>query len=190
MTAPPMSWRRPSSATFSKRPASRRRPIGTNLFLAKVAMDIVAKHIPADENGVRIAELDETKFRRELWPHRPLTDFWRVGRGIARRLESHGMFTMGTSRFCSEQNEGAALQPVRQECGAAHRPRVGLGALHRPVHQGLPPVREQPELRAGAELPLRGGKGPACFAGNGGSALAGAGGKGPRDGPGRADSRL
>ena len=66
--------------------------IGMNLFLAKVAMDIVAKHIPPDENGVRIAELDEMKFRRELWAHRPLTDFWRVGRGIARRLEAHGMF--------------------------------------------------------------------------------------------------
>ena len=79
--------------------------IGTNLFLAKVAMDIVAKHIPPDENGVRIAELDETKFRRELWTHRPLTDFWRVGRGIARRLEAHGMFTMGDVALCSEQNE-------------------------------------------------------------------------------------
>ena len=55
--------------------------IGTNLFLCKVAMDIVAKHIPADKNGVRIAELDEMKFRRELWSHQPLTDFWRVGRG-------------------------------------------------------------------------------------------------------------
>lgn len=79
--------------------------IGTNLYLAKLAMDIVAKHIPADENGVRIAELDEMKFRRELWPHRPLTDFWRVGRGIARRLEAHGMFTMGDVALCSEQNE-------------------------------------------------------------------------------------
>ena len=55
--------------------------IGTNLFLSKVAMDIVAKHIPADKNGVCIAELDEMKFRRELWTHQPLTDFWRVGRG-------------------------------------------------------------------------------------------------------------
>ena len=61
--------------------------IGTNLFLCKVAMDIVAKHIPADKNGVRIAELDETKFRRELWSHQPLTDFWRVGRGIAKKLD-------------------------------------------------------------------------------------------------------
>ena len=69
--------------------------IGTNLFLCKVAMDIVAKHIPADKNGVRIAELDEMKFRRELWTHQPLTDFWRVGRGIAKKLEQNGMFTMG-----------------------------------------------------------------------------------------------
>ena len=69
--------------------------IGTNLYLCKVAMDIVAKHIPADENGVRIAELDERSYRRELWSHTPLTDFWRVGRGYAKKLEEHGMFTMG-----------------------------------------------------------------------------------------------
>ena len=79
--------------------------IGTNLFLCKVAMDIVAKHIPADKNGVRIAELDEMKFRRELWAHRPLTDFWRVGRGYAKKLEAHGMFTMGDVALCSERNE-------------------------------------------------------------------------------------
>ena len=69
--------------------------IGTNLYLAKVAMDIVAKHIPADQDGVRIAELDELAYRRQLWCHRPLTDFWRVGRGYAARLESHGLRTMG-----------------------------------------------------------------------------------------------
>ena len=69
--------------------------IGTNLFLCKVAMDIVAKHIPADKSGVRIAELDEMKFRRELWSHQPLTDFWRVGKGYAKKLEENGMFTMG-----------------------------------------------------------------------------------------------
>ena len=79
--------------------------IGTNLFLCKVAMDIVAKHIPADRNGVRIAELDEMKFRRELWSHQPLTDFWRVGRGIAKKLEQNGMFTMGDVALCSERNE-------------------------------------------------------------------------------------
>lgn len=79
--------------------------IGTNLFLCKVAMDIVAKHIPADKNGVRIAELDEDKFRQELWTHQPLTDFWRVGRGYAKKLEEHGMFTMGDVARCSVQNE-------------------------------------------------------------------------------------
>jgi len=79
--------------------------IGTNLYLCKVAMDIEAKHVPADEYGVRIAELDEMKFRRELWSHRPLTDFWRVGRGIAKKLEENGMFTMGDVALCSERNE-------------------------------------------------------------------------------------
>ncbi len=69
--------------------------IGTNLYLAKVAMDIVAKHTEADKDGVRIAELDEMSYRRQLWNHRPLTDFWRIGRGIAAKLESYGMRTMG-----------------------------------------------------------------------------------------------
>ena len=69
--------------------------IGTNLYLAKVAMDIVAKHIPADQNGVRIAELDEMSYRRSLWTHRPLTDFWRVGRGYTKKLEANGLYTMG-----------------------------------------------------------------------------------------------
>lgn len=79
--------------------------IGTNLFLCKVAMDIVAKHIPADKNGVRIAELDEMGFRRKLWAHQPLTDFWRVGRGYAKKLEANGMFTMGDVARCSVYNE-------------------------------------------------------------------------------------
>lgn len=79
--------------------------IGSNLFLSKVAMDVMAKHIPADKNGVRIAELDEMKFRRELWTHRPITDFWRVGRGIAKKLEANGMFTMGDVARCSLINE-------------------------------------------------------------------------------------
>lgn len=69
--------------------------IGTNLYLCKIAMDIVAKHIPADKDGVRIAELDEMKYRQLLWTHRPITDFWRVGRGIARRLEKYGITCMG-----------------------------------------------------------------------------------------------
>lgn len=75
--------------------------IGTNLYLAKVAMDIVAKHLDADENGVRIAQLDEMSYRRTLWSHRPLTDFWRIGRGYARRLESKGLYTMGDIARCS-----------------------------------------------------------------------------------------
>lgn len=75
--------------------------IGTNLYLAKVAMDIGAKHIQPDENGVRIAELDEMSYRRLLWDHRPLTDFWRVGNGYARKLEENGLFTMGDIARCS-----------------------------------------------------------------------------------------
>lgn len=75
--------------------------IGTNLYLCKVAMDIVAKHIPADQNGVKIAELDEMSYRRLLWSHRPLTDFWRVGRGYAKKLEEHGLLTMGDIARCS-----------------------------------------------------------------------------------------
>lgn len=69
--------------------------IGTNMYLCKVAMDIVAKKMPPDKDGVRIAELDEMSYRRLLWSHRPLTDFWRVGRGIAARLEASGIYTMG-----------------------------------------------------------------------------------------------
>ena len=75
--------------------------IGTNLFLCKVAMDVVAKKLPADENGVRIAELDERSFREQLWEHRPLTDVWRIGRGISRKLEANGMFTLGDVARCS-----------------------------------------------------------------------------------------
>lgn len=75
--------------------------IGTNLYLCKVAMDIVAKHVEPDQNGVRIAELDEMKYRKLLWNHRPLTDFWRVGRGYQKKLESVGLFTMGDIARCS-----------------------------------------------------------------------------------------
>ena len=75
--------------------------IGTNLYLCKVAMDIVAKHIKPDKYGVRIAKLDEMSYRRLLWDHRPLTDFWRVGRGYARKLEAHGLYTMGDIARCS-----------------------------------------------------------------------------------------
>ena len=80
--------------------------IGTNMYLAKVAMDIVAKHVEPDSDGVRIAELDEMSYRRKLWAHKPLTDFWRVGDGYAGRLEQIGMYTMGDIARCSLHNEG------------------------------------------------------------------------------------
>lgn len=79
--------------------------IAPNLYLAKVAMDIEAKHSPADKDGVRIAELDEATYRHKYWTHRPLTDFWRVGRGIAARLEKNGMYTMGDVARCSLRSE-------------------------------------------------------------------------------------
>jgi len=75
--------------------------IGTNLYLCKVALDIVAKHVEPDENGVRIAELDEMSYRRLLWSHRPITDFWRVGRGYSKKLEEYGLYTMGDIARCS-----------------------------------------------------------------------------------------
>ena len=83
--------------------------VGTNMYLAKVAMDIVAKHMPADKDGVRIAELDEISYREMLWCHTPLTDFWRVGRGIARKLEAYGMHTMGDVARCSLGKPGEAF---------------------------------------------------------------------------------
>lgn len=75
--------------------------IGTNMYLCKIAMDIVAKHIEPDKNGVRIAELDEMSYRRLLWNHRPITDFWRVGRGYSNKLEKIGLYTMGDIARCS-----------------------------------------------------------------------------------------
>ncbi len=75
--------------------------IGTNLYLAKIAMDIVAKKMPPDKDGVRIAELDEMSYRHELWTHTPLTDFWRLGKGFAKKLQAHGLRTMGDIARCS-----------------------------------------------------------------------------------------
>ena len=79
--------------------------IGTNMYLCKVAMDIVAKKMPPDKDGVRIAELDEMSYRKQLWEHTPLTDFWHVGRGIANRLTSYGILTMGDIACCSIDHE-------------------------------------------------------------------------------------
>lgn len=86
--------------------------IGTNMYLAKVAMDIVAKKIPADKNGVRIAFLDEKLYREKLWDHVPLTDFWRIGKGIEERLNKLGIFTMGDIALCSEEK---ALDKINED---------------------------------------------------------------------------
>lgn len=83
--------------------------IGTNLYLAKIAMDIDAKHMQPDKNGVRISELDEMSYRRRLWAHTPITDFWRIGRGIAGRLEQYGIRTMGDIAVVSEADDRSAL---------------------------------------------------------------------------------
>ncbi len=79
--------------------------IGTNLYLCKIAMDIVAKHIPADNDGVRIAEIDEMTYRELLWTHQPITDFWRVGKGYAKKLEKYNLYTMGDIARCSLGNK-------------------------------------------------------------------------------------
>ena len=79
--------------------------IGTNLFLAKVAMDVLAKHEEANEYGVRIAKLDEMTYRYKMWDHKPITDIWRVGKGIAGKLEKYQIYTMGDIALCSIQNE-------------------------------------------------------------------------------------
>lgn len=86
---------------FDKKGLTATAGIGTNLYLCKVAMDIVAKHMDPDANGVRIAELDEISYRELLWDHKPLTDFWRVGAGYRKKLETAGMFTMGDVARCS-----------------------------------------------------------------------------------------
>lgn len=82
--------------------------IAPNLYLCKAALDIVAKHVSPDEDGVRIAQLNEMSYRRLLWDHRPLTDFWRVGKGYARKLEENGIYTMGDVARCSLGKQGEA----------------------------------------------------------------------------------
>lgn len=95
---------------FQKTGITATAGIGTNLYLCKIAMDIVAKKMPADENGVRIAELDEMRYRHELWNHQPLTDFWRVGKGYAKKLQENGLMTMGDIARCSLRNEDKLYQ--------------------------------------------------------------------------------
>ena len=143
--------------------------IGTNLFLCKVAMDIVAKHIPADENGVRIAELDEMSYREKLWTHQPLTDFWRVGRGYAKKLEENGMFTMGDVARCSVINEdllyalfgkNAELlidhawgwEPATIEAIKAYRPSTNSLGSGQVLHQPYEPEKAKLVLREMSDL--------------------------------------
>lgn len=143
--------------------------IGTNLFLCKVAMDIVAKHIPADENGVRIAELDEMSYRKTLWVHQPLTDFWRVGRGIAKKLEENGMFTMGDVARCSVHDEdklyklfgkNAELlidhawgwEPTTIDAIKAYRPSTNSLGSGQVLHQPYEPDKAKLVLREMADL--------------------------------------
>ena len=143
--------------------------IGTNLFLCKVAMDIVAKHIPADKNGVRIAELDEMIYRKTLWAHQPLTDFWRVGRGIAKKLEENGMFTMGDVARCSVHDEdklyklfgkNAELlidhawgwEPTTIEAIKAYRPSTNSLGSGQVLHQPYEPDKAKLVLREMADL--------------------------------------
>lgn len=118
--------------------------IGTNLFLAKVAMDILAKHAAPNSAGVRIAELDEQSFRTQLWQHTPITDFWRIGRGYARRLASRDIYTMGDVARCSIENEDLlyGLFGVNAELLIDHSwgwEPVTIADVknHRPEHQSL-----------------------------------------------------
>ena len=143
--------------------------VGTNLFLCKVAMDIVAKHIPADENGVRIAELDEMSYRKKLWAHQPLTDFWRVGRGYAKKLEENGMFTMGdvARRSLTDEDllyklfgKNAELlidhawgwEPTTIEAIKAYRPSTNSLGSGQVLHQPYEPEKAKLVLREMADL--------------------------------------
>lgn len=94
--------------------------IGSNLYLCKVAMDIMAKHVQPDKDGVRIAELDEMSYREQLWAHRPLTDFWRVGRGYAKKLEAIDIYTMGDVARCSiGSRTNTTMKNCSIECSAS-----------------------------------------------------------------------
>lgn len=126
--------------------------IGTNLYLCKIAMDIVAKHIPADKDGVRIAEIDEMSYRKQLWDYRPLTSFWRVGRGIAEKLARYGIETMGDIARTSINNEALLYrlfgvnaellidhawgwEPVGMEYIKAYKPETNSMSSGRVLHE-------------------------------------------------------
>mgnify|MGYP000175805603 FL=1 len=129
------------------------------MYLCKIAMDIVAKHIKADKDGVRIAELDEMSYRRKLWSHRPLTDFWRVGKGYAKKLEEYGLYTMGDIARCSIGKENELynedllykLFGVNAELLIDH---AGDMSLYHENGQGLQTGNEQCLFRTGTSLSL------------------------------------
>ena len=146
--------------------------IGTNLYLCKIAMDIVAKHIPADKNGVRIAELNERGYREKLWSHTPLTDFWRVGRGYAKKLEEHGMFTMGDVARRSLTDEefffklfGKNAELLIDHAWGYEPCTIEAVKAYRPASNSL--------LRSGAARTVHGGESAAGAAGDGGCAFNG-----------------
>lgn len=143
--------------------------IGTNLYLCKIAMDIMAKRMPPDENGVRIAYLDEEAYRRELWSHRPLTDFWRVGRATAKKLESNRLYTMGDiARYSlSQYGENLLYKLFGVNARAAYRPCMGVGAVHNCRYQGIPSAEQQLELGSGTERAVFVRKNAADSQGNG-----------------------
>ena len=148
--------------------------IGTNLYLAKIAMDIEAKHTQPDANGVRIAELDELQYRKTLWQHRPLTDFWRVGPGIARKLEAKGIYTMGDLARCSAGAPDAFYNEellyrmfgVNAELLIDH----AWGAVYDGGYQELPARVVQRRLRSGFTVRIPRGQGAARAARDGGCA--------------------
>lgn len=135
--------------------------IAENLYLCKAAMDIVAKRVPPDQDGVRIAELDEMSYRRLLWDHRPLTDFWRVGRGYAKKLEAAGLFTMGDIARCSLGKPGEfycedllyRMFGINAELLIDHA--WGWEPMYHCGHQGLPPGGKERGSRSGAPVCLR-----------------------------------
>ena len=137
--------------------------IGSNLYLAKLAMDITAKHAAPDKDGVRIAELNEESFRYLLWDHKPLTDFWQVGPGTVRRLEKQHGAAVGKAWHPHHGRAGPrqplqrryAVPGVRGGRGNFDRPRLGHRALWHEGDQRLPPRVEQHLRGAGAVLPLR-----------------------------------
>ena len=132
--------------------------IGTNLYLCKVAMDILAKKATPDENGVRIAQLDELEYRKQLWNHRPLTDFWRVGKGYAKKLEAHAIYTMGDIARCSigKANEYHNEELLYQLFGVNAELLIDHAWGWEPCTmqdiQKLPPGKQQYRFRTGTAL--------------------------------------